>query len=119
MVFFRSLTINHRCSKHFPYKLGCQRTVNQLLFRHSQGGIGLPVHNPIFFCLAIDRLPVRNSHFIWAVTRVALVVPDVLSTLVDCQGATKLIHLSLNEMEQQQLHHSAQVLQEIISQLDL
>ncbi|MBP0008152.1 MULTISPECIES: hypothetical protein [unclassified Roseofilum] len=46
-------------------------------------------------------------------------MPDVLSTLVDCQGATKLIHLSLNEMEQQQLHHSAQVLQEIISQLDL
>ncbi|MBP0030436.1 L-lactate dehydrogenase [Roseofilum sp. Guam] len=42
-----------------------------------------------------------------------------LPTIVDRQGATKLINLSLNQTEQQQLNHSGQVLQNILGQLDL
>lgn len=42
-----------------------------------------------------------------------------LPTVVDRQGATQLINLSLNQTEQEQLNHSAQVLQNILGQLDL
>ena len=73
----------------------------------------------------IVKAIVRNQRRIMTVSSMAdesLGLPELyisLPTLVGREGALGQINLSLNELETQQLHHSAQVLQEIIHQLKL
>lgn len=80
--------------------------------------IGLAVTDIVKAILRNQRRIMTVSRFVEGLYE----LPELcisLPTLVDRQGATKLINLSLNQIEQEQLQHSAQVLQNIIGQLDL
>ncbi|MDJ1182928.1 L-lactate dehydrogenase [Roseofilum casamattae] len=73
----------------------------------------------------IVKAIVHNQRRIMTVSSVAdesLGLPELcisLPTLVGREGAIGQINLSLDELETEQLHHSAEVLQDIISQLKL